>query len=168
MPLNQIKIYNQHLDLLGLNPHQRTISLKNIFDRDFTNKQPVIFNSKNVVPCPLDGAIEMKTLFAHLTTTIVDKKTNSRDFDLQRSKRLHWVRYHIDGKKSTNMLVFTVKEPNGLRTYLYDDEEKYVIVFEPRIKNNIYFLLTAYHLEGKDAQRDKIKKKYARRIQEPF
>lgn len=166
MPFNQLKIYNQHLDLSALNPHQRTLSLKGVFDRDFTDKQPVIFNKKQVVPCPLNGTIEMNTLFAHLTTVVVDKKTNSRDYDLQRSKRLHWVRFHIDSRKTSNMLFFTVKEPNGLRTYLYDDDEKYVIVFEPRIKANVYFLLTAYHLEGKDAQRDKIKKKYARRLSE--
>jgi hypothetical protein len=168
MPLNQIKTYNQHLDLSGLNPQQRGTSLKAIFDRDFTNKQPIMFNNKTVIPCPLNGAIEMDTLFAHLTTVIVDKKINRRDFDIQRSKRLHWVRFHIDLKKTSNMLVFTVKEPSGLRTYLYDDDEKYVIVFEPRVKANIYFLLTAYHLEGKDAQRDKIKRKYARRIAEPI
>lgn len=164
MPLNTLKIYNDHLDLASLNEQKRLASLKGVFDKDFTNKQPVYFNQKQLIPCPNDGKIEMDTLFRHLTTVITDRATNKREFEMSRSKRLHWVRYHIDGKKKNNMLLFTVKEPEGHRTYLYDDDEKYVIVLEPKIKQNVYFLLTAYYLEGKDAQRDKIKKKYKRRI----
>jgi hypothetical protein len=166
MPLNLLKKYNDHLDLASLNESQRFTSLKGVFDKDFTNRQPVHFNSKQVIPCPKDGAIEMDTLFRHLTTVITDRATNKREFEMSRSKRLHWVRFHIDGKKKDNMMLFTVKEPDGLRTYLYDDDEKYVIVLEPKLNQNVYFLLTAYYLEGKDAQRDKIKKKYKRRLAE--
>ena len=166
MPLNTLKTYNAHLDLAALNTQERGASLKGVFDKDFTNKQPVSFNGKRLIPCPEDGKIEMDTLFRHLTTVITDRATNKREFEMSRSKRLHWVRYHIDGKKKDNMLLFTVKEPEGFRTYLYDEDEKYVLVFEPKIKQNVYFLLTAYYLEGRDAQRDKIKKKYKRRIVE--
>jgi hypothetical protein len=164
MPLNLLKNYNAHLDLTSLNEYQRLASLKGVFGKDFTNRQPVLFNNRKVIPCPHDGAIGMDTLFRHLTTVITDRATNKREFEMSRSRRLHWVRYHIDCKKKSNMLLFTVKEPDGLRTYWYDDDEKYVIVLEPRVKQNVYFLLTAYYLEGKDAQRDKIKKKYKRRI----
>jgi hypothetical protein len=164
MPFNQIKIYNQLLEISGLNPHDRNISLKAIFDRDFTNKHPVYFNGKQVIPCPNDGVIEMETLYRHLTTVVTDKNINQREFDIHRSNRLHWVRHHIDGKKKHNIICFSIKEPNGLRTYLYDEDEKYVIIFEPRIQKNIYFLLTAYHLRGKDAERDKIKMKMKRKL----
>ena len=51
------------------------------------------------------------------------------------------------------MLCFSVKEPEGIRTYIYDKNEKYVIVLEPKHKNTIYYLLTAYHLRGKDAKK---------------
>jgi hypothetical protein len=168
MPLNLLKNYSDHLDLMSLNEAQRLVSLKGVFDKDFTYRQPVRFNDRKVIPCPNDGVIEMDTLFRHLTTVITDRATNKREFEFNRSIRLHWVRYHIDCKKKNNMLLFTVKEPEGLRTYWYDEDEKYVIVLEPRVEQNVYFLLTAYHLEGKDAQRDKIKRKYKRRLDEPL
>ena len=110
----------------------------------------------------------METLFAHLTTTVVVYKTKKREFDIHRSQRLHWIKHHIDEKKSDNMLCFSVKEPEGIRTYIYDKNEKYVIVLEPKHKNTIYYLLTAYHLRGKDAKRNKILKKYKRRLKETF
>jgi len=106
----------------------------------------------------------MATLFTHLTTEIVDQKTRRREFELQRSRRLHWVRFHIDERKPDNMMVFTVKEPEGFRTYIYDKDEKYVVVLEPLRDGNSYYLLTAYHVMGKDAQRDKFAKKYKRKL----
>ena len=65
-----------------------------------------------------------------------------------------------------NMLVFSVKEPDGLRTYIFDKDENYVIVLEPLREKNEYYLLTAFHIRGKDAQRNKFGKKYARRLPE--
>ena len=62
------------------------------------------------------------------------------------------------------MLVFSVAEPNATRTYIYDSDEKYVIVLEPMRNKDEYYLLTAYHIEGKDAARNKILKKYNRRL----
>jgi hypothetical protein len=166
MPLNLLKKYNEHLDILGLSEQGRTNSLKGVFDRDFTNNQPIHFNGRQVIPCPQDGSIEMTTLFRHLTTVKMDYTTGQREFEKERSKRLHWVKYHIDGKKQNNMLLFTVKEPDGLRTYLYDEDENYVIVLEPRVNRNVYFLLSAHYIQGKDAQRNKMKKKYKRKLQD--
>lgn len=166
MPLNLLKRYNDLLDLASLNESQRLDSLKRVFGEAFINRQPIHFNNKIVIPCPKDGVIGMDTLFRHLTTVITDRATNKREFEMSRSKRLHWVRFHIDCKKKDNMMFFSVKEPEGLRTYLYDVDEKYVIVFEPKLDQNVYFLLTAYYLEGKDAQRDKIVKKYKRKLDE--
>ena len=62
-----------------------------------------------------------------------------------------------------NMLYFSVAESRVNRTYIYDIDEKYVIVLEPRRNGTAYYLLTAYHLEGKDAARNKIMNKYNRR-----
>jgi len=64
------------------------------------------------------------------------------------------------------MLFFSVKEPEGVRTYIYDTDEKYVIILEPLRNINQYYLLTAYHLMGKDAKRDKILNKYKRKLDE--
>lgn len=79
---------------------------------------------------------------------------------MSRSQRLHWIRFHIEQKKKDDMLIFSVDEPQGIRTYIYDIVEKYVIVLEPDRKYDSYYLLTAYHLEGKDEKRNKILSKY--------
>ncbi|NRB60300.1 MAG: hypothetical protein HRU50_10250 [Winogradskyella sp.] len=166
MPLNLLKTYNALLDINGMSPQQRNTSLKGVFDRDITTNQNFKFRAKQITPTPKDGQIPMETLFAHLTTVVVDYKTKKREFDIYRSQRLHWVKYHITEKKVDNMLYFSVKEPEGIRTYIYDKDEKYVIVLEPKHNNTIYYLLTAYHLRGKDAKRNKILKKYKRRLAE--
>jgi hypothetical protein len=162
MPFNQFKIYNQLLDIVALSERDRKHSLQLIFDRDITRNTNFKFKGKQITPTPADGVIKMDTLFAHLTTVIVDKVTRAREFEMERSKRLHWVKFHIDESKKDNMLHFSVKEPEGMRTYIYDIVEKYVIVLEPKSANH-YYLLTAYYVQGKDAKRDKIMKKYKRK-----
>lgn len=164
MALNLLKKYNELLDITGLSQHQRNISLKGVFDSDITNNQNFVFRAKKITPTPEDGKIEMETLYRHLTTVITDKTTNQREFDIYRSQRLHWLRYHLEERKFENVICFSVKEPEGNRTYIYDRDEKYVIVLEPKYNNTIYFLLTAYYLRGRDAERDKIMKKYKRRL----
>jgi hypothetical protein len=164
MPLNLLKKYNSLLDLIGLNEYERRKSLKLIFDRDFTNNASLRFKNKQVRPTPENGVIPMETLFSHLTTVITDKTTRSRDFEYERSIRLHWVRFHIDESKTDEVLHFSVLEPEGIRTYIYDIIEKYVVVLEPLKKIDEYYLLTAYYLTGKDAKRNKILQKYKRRI----
>lgn len=164
MPFNKIKVYNQLLDIVGMGERERTDSLKGIFKRDFEEQLPV-FCGKNIHPTSKeDGEIPMETLFRHLTTEMIDKVTRERVFEIDRSMRLHWVRYHLDQKKNYNMLLFSVKEPEGIRTYYYDLDEKYVIVLEPLRCGDAYYLLTAYYIKGKDAQRDKMGKKYKRKL----
>ena len=62
------------------------------------------------------------------------------------------------------MLVFSVAEPNGTRTYIYDRDEFYVIVLEPMREKGEYYLLTAYYLDGRDKAKDKMMRKYQRRL----
>jgi len=166
MPLNLLKTYNSLLELSAYNEHQRRQSLQAVFDRDFTNNPNLCFRQKPIQPTPQNGAIPMATLFAHLTTVITDKATRQRTFELERSMRLHWVRFHIDENKDDDILHFSVSEPEGIRTYIYDKAEKYVVVLEPLKRVNAYYLLTAYHLTGKDAKRNKIVQKYKRRLNE--
>ncbi len=164
MPTNLLKKYNDLLDLTALSEPQRKKSLQGVFDRDIVQNSNFKFNKKQITPTPKDGVITMETLFRHLTTVVEDNNTKARIFDLDRAKRLHWVKYHIDGKKKENILIFSVKEPQGFRTYIYNEDEKYVIVLEP-LRNKIeYYLLTAYYVKGKDAKRNKFKKKYKRRL----
>ena len=168
MPLNLIKIYNALLDIISMREHERINSLRRIFKRDFEESSP-IFKEKAVYPTPQNnGEIPMDTLFRHLTTVITDKNTRTREFEMERSQRLHWVRYHLDQKKKDNMQLFSVQEQGGIRTYYYDKDEDYVIVLEPRRDGQSYYLLTAYHIGGKDAKRNKMDKKYKRRLPELY
>lgn len=165
MPLNLTKKYNELLDLLGLNEPQRNASLRGVFNRDIQENPYFSFNGKPIYPTPKeDGQIAMEILFAHLTTKEEDKETHHREFDMKRSQRLHWIRYHIDCKKENNMLYFSVDENRSIRTYIYDLDERYVIVLELLRNKEGYYLLTAYPLTGKDSKRDKILKKYKRRL----
>lgn len=166
MPLNLLKKYNALLELVAYSPAERTKSLKAVFDRDITNNKAFRFRAKQITPTPQDGEIKMSTLFTHLTCVIIDKKTRKREFDIHRSVRLHWVKYHLDEKKKDNVLVFSVKEPEGERTYIYDKDEQYVIVLEPLRKIKAYYLLSAYYVQGKDSKRGKFQRKYERRLPE--
>lgn len=163
MAFNIIKKYNQLLELSSFTENQRKESLRQIFKRDFEECNQIIFNQKPVTPTPVDGEIKMDTLFTHLITVMVDKITRKREYDNHRAIRLHWVKYHLNHCKNENMLLFSVKEPEGYRTYFYDKDEKYVVILEPLRNKDEYYLLSAYHLTGSDAKRDKIMAKYKKR-----
>jgi len=166
MPLNLLKIYNQLLEIAALSVVKRTESLKAIFKRDIENNDKFKFRNKQIKPTVTDGEIPMETLFKHLTTIKFDYETQKREFDFHRSVRIHWIKYHIEGKKTDNVLIFSVKEPEGNRTYIYDKDENYVIVLEPLRKTSEYYLLTAYPILGKDDKREKMLKKYKKRLPE--
>lgn len=165
MPFNLLKNYNELLELTSFNVPQRTASLRGVFNRDIAENESFQFQGKQINPTSQDGEEPMETLFRHLTTVIEDKKTNKRVFEMFRSERLHWIRHHIEERKQDNMFVFSVKESGAIRTYIYDKDEKYVIILEWRKNRDDYYLLTAYHLRGKDEKRDKIMKKYKRRLE---
>lgn len=164
MPFNLTKKYNELLDLIGLSERQLISSLRKIFDRDIQDNPRFYFNGKAIYPTPKEnGQIAMENLFNHLTRKVVDKETQHREFDMSRSRRLHWIRHHIEQLLPDNRLCFSVAEPRATRTYIYDVDEKYVIVLEPLRNVAAYYLLTAYPLEGKDAARNKIMSKYKKR-----
>ncbi|MDR1170426.1 MAG: hypothetical protein LBK97_06295 [Prevotellaceae bacterium] len=147
-----------------MNELQRKKSLKNVFDRDIVGNPDFSFRTKRINPTFAAGQEPMERLYTHLTTVKTDKSTNRREFDMARSIRLHWIKYHIQENKKDDMYVFSVAEPNGTRTYIYDKDEFYVIVLEPMRRKDEYYLLTAYYLEDKDKARDKMMKKFERRL----
>jgi hypothetical protein len=167
MPFNLMKKYNELLEIGAMSPVVRTKSLRAVFDRDISNNPNFSFRKKAIYPTPKeDGIVKMDILFDHLTKKVVDEKTKSREFDNDRSQRLHWIKYHIDENKLENVLIYSVKEPNGKRTYIYDKDEKYVVILEPLRSGDAYYLLTAYYVKGKDAKRNKFVKKYKLRLDE--
>ncbi|MCK4344604.1 MAG: hypothetical protein KAX05_04900, partial [Bacteroidales bacterium] len=72
------------------------------------------------------------------------------------------LKYHIEERKTNSVLKFSLKEPHGYRTYIYDRDQKYVIVLEPYRNNLEYYLLTAYYLKGRNVK--KMENKYRRKL----
>ena len=164
MPTNLTKVYNQMLELDQLSQQERTRSLRRIFDRDFVSHGQNRFKGKPIDPISKDGVEKMEGLFNHLTSEVVDKRIRSREYEPHRSKRLHWIRYHITERNPAKIQVFSCLDKEGVRTYIYDDIELYVIVLEPLRDYKSYYLLSAYHLRGKDKYR--IRNKMARKLNE--
>lgn len=167
MPLNLLKKYNALLDIVGMEPRERDKSLLAVFNRDIADNPYFAFRGKRINPTPADGDIAMAVLFTHLTTRTVNNE-KKREFEIQRSIRLHWIKHHTSEQSKEKITVFSVQEPQSIRTYIYDKVEDYVIVLEPLRKKAEYFLITAFKLEGKDRKRNSIMKKYGRRLDEVF
>lgn len=171
---NLLKRYNSLLEVDDLTVPQRIKSLRGVFDRDIPNNPNFAFRTKKIYPIPADGKDKIDLLFSHLTTKVVDPKTQHREYDRTRSVRLHWLKYHIEENKQTDMLIFSIVKGSEHRTYVYDKVEKYVIVLEPKEEKKFdeqgeeyvykyYYLLTAFKLEGKDLKRNKIERLYEKR-----
>lgn len=170
MPFNLTKIYNQHLELLHLAEYPRNVSLRAIFDRDITNNEYFLFRTKVIRPLKIEGKIDMDVLFKHLTHQSEEEKVDGgksikrRDvYDIERSKRLHWIWHHIQEKDLDKIDVFSYEDrvngKNVIRTYVYDFVEKYIIILEPQRSGLDYYLLTAYYLTEKLGGVKQIEKK---------
>ena len=143
-----------------------------MYRRDIEDNETFKFREKRVYPIKSDGEIDMQREFMHLTTTD-DKEaegaaTKKRVFEPDRSRRLHWIRHHIEERTSHVLEIFSCEErdikhrKNVYRTYVYDTEEKYVIVLEPQRSPYGYYLLTAYYLNmpsGEKKMKKMLKKK---------
>lgn len=176
MPLNLIKKYPQLLELGQFNEHQRTQSLQAIFKRDIEDNPDLNFRTKIIRPIKGEEP-SMVILFKHLTceeiqvTDEAGKTYPKRVFEMDRSLRLHWVKYHLEERKHNNMEIFSVEERDQkkrqdiIRTYIYDTEQKYIIVLDPQRSKTDYYLLTAYYL-NKEYGEKKIKKLMKRKLLE--
>ncbi len=115
----------------------------------------------------------MDILFNHLITREdKDERGNplgTRSFEMARSERLHWVKHHVDERRTKRTEVFSyldrIEGRDVIRTYVYDIEEQYVIILEPQRSQLDYYLLTAYHLNEPGGKRQ-IEKKFKRKLPE--
>lgn len=130
MPINLLKTYPQLLELGHLNESQRAESLQGIFKRDIEENPGLNFRTKTIRPIKGEEPT-MVLLFRHLTTEeieIEEEKGNKypkRIFEIDRSQRLHWIRFHLEEKKKDNVEIFSVEERDQkkrkdiIRTYIY-------------------------------------------------
>jgi len=171
MPFNLVKIYPELLELGHLPEGGRRRSLLLIFKRDIEDNPKFNFRSKLIRPTKSEE-IPMQALFKHLTTEEVEevgeneRTHKKREFEMDRSRRLHWIKPHIDEKIRETIEVFSTEERDEgktvFRTYVYNVKMKYVIVMEPQRSNTDYYLLSAYYLNrsyGEKKMTKKMKKK---------
>ncbi|MBD5232970.1 MAG: hypothetical protein HDS65_02195 [Bacteroidales bacterium] len=176
MPFNKLKKYPELLDIAFMSDKDRRISLREIFDRDIADNPNFAFRNKRIYPLKTDGLIDMDREFIHLTTEEADieeedgKIVKHRVFDIHRSRRLHWIKPHIEEVIEDKVVVFSVLErdvkarKNVVKTYIYNKSEKYVIVLQAQHGNtSAYFLLTAYYLNREYGEKA-ILKKYRKRL----
>ena len=163
------------LEILHLGDKERKASLYRVYRRDIEDNEAFKFREKRVYPIKSDGEIDMQREFMHLTTTD-DKEaegaaTKKRVFEPDRSRRLHWIRHHIEERTSHVLEIFSCEErdmkhrKNIYRTYVYDTAEKYVIVLEPQRSPYGYYLLTAYYLNMPGGEK-KMKKMLKKKLEE--
>lgn len=155
MPLNLLKKYPELLEIGHLIEADRTNSLKAIFKRDIEDNPNLSFREKVIRPIKGEEPA-MQLLFRHLTTEEIEesgedgKTYKRRIFEIHRSQRIHWIKFHIEERLKDVISVFSTEERiNGkstFRTYIYDHKQKYVIVMEPQRSGKDYYLLSAYYL----------------------
>lgn len=175
MPLNLIKQYSSLLELVQLNEAQRRSSLLRIFKRDIEDNHSFLFRTKQIRPVKKEGQRPMEALFHHLTTKddhdTNGKKIGSRSFEMERSIRLHWIKYHIEETRKQNIEIFSYEDRvdgvNRIRTYIYDVEQEYVIILEPQKARLDYNLITAYYLNEPGGKKQ-ISKKSKKRLEEVY
>ena len=170
MPLNLIKKYPEFLELIGSLKDIQS-SLKRIYVRDIEDNPDFKFRGIPIHPIKAEeGQLVMDMTFAHLTTREYEQTDedgnplpSKREFDIQRSKRLHWVNHHVHERTPENIDVFTIiewdikKHQDVKHTYIYDKEKKYTIVFDRRDQKDLR-LLTAYYLDEPYAEKMMMKK----------
>lgn len=158
-----MKKYNSLLELDAFDEEKRNDSLFGIFKRDFVESGNY-FREKKVLPSLAESKEAMANLFEHLIT-IKNKPFQERVYDRYRAIRIHWIKYHLEEKLPGTLHVFSVKDKAAIRTYLYNEQESYVVILEPRGKDR-YYLLTAYYLLGRNKY--KIEKKMKRKLESVF
>lgn len=175
MPLNKLKKYPELLDILHLSPKTRDEVLRAIFNRDIEDNPDFSFRGKRIYPIKSDGKVDMDRQFMHLTREeIMEEDENGRKypkrvFDQYRSTRLHWILHHIEERLPDKIEVFSVTERDVkwrkdlIKTYIYDSDEKYIIVLEPHRSGTGYYLLSAYYLNRNYGVKE-IKKKLKKRL----
>lgn len=75
----------------------------------------------------------------------------------------------VENKKSVRFHAFYLQHfaINCNQTYIFDEDEKYVIVLEPYRKCFEYYLLSAYYLD-EEYGIENIKKKYQKKLDEVY
>lgn len=156
-----MKAYSQTLEVDFMRVGDREVSLRGIFERDFIASSNS-YRGKMIIPTPKDGIPTMDVLFLHLTRKTESPDASKRIYDRDRAIRIHWIKHHICKCDDVDYIdVFSVRDKNAIRTYIFNETQSYVVILEPRGAET-YYLLTAYYLQG--ANTKKILQKRKRKL----
>lgn len=102
--------------------------------------------------------------FWHLVTRD-DDNTGERIPDFRRAERFPWCRACIDNFSDGAILFWDYKVRKRIETYIWLKDHDYVLVLKKLCKSwgTVYFLLTAYHVDG-DSRRRNLTRKYDERL----
>ena len=123
------------------------------------------FNGKKIRLKYFPPHKDLDSAFYHLTSVNFEYRDNedSREFDSDRSKRLHWIKptietNHIDECNKECIYIYPkIHRGKKTRTILFNKLDKYVIILEER--DDYYLLVTAYYLNY-DNMVEKFDKEY--------
>ena len=138
-------------------------NLYTIFEHDFKTTQPLlggkrVFWDRRI----LEGNKEEG--FWHLITR-TDKESGARLLDPRRAGRLPWCAPTINNSGDISVKLWNYREGNGrLRTYVWLEDWDYIIILEkrPQKLGDVFFLITAYHVDGENRKRQ-LRNKYAKK-----
>ena len=138
--------------------------LYSIFDKDFKQTKPS-FKGKEIWwdQRKLEDSV-YEEVFWHLITK-QDQVTGERLLDNRRAECLGWCGPIIRNAHDEAVKVWDFREAKGhLRTYLWFEDFDYVVVLEKRKIGfrEVYFLITAFHVDGASRRRS-LRAKYEKR-----
>lgn len=140
-------------------------TLYGIFKTDFVEGKPLLNKSKVWWNRRIWDGDKYEEGFWHLISKD-DDSTNERLFDPRRSERLPWCRPTIDHFNDSAVRHWDYRVSRSrTETYLWLENFDYVIVFQKRKQNigTVYFLITAYYVDGDSTKRN-LRRKYQDRI----
>jgi hypothetical protein len=130
-----------------------------VFRRDLVEATPVIDGNPVWYDRQMSEGFEES--FWHLITR-TDYSSGDRLLDPRRAERLSWCAAILQNVNDPTVKRWRYKEGRGqIRLYLWYEAGDYVVILEEKTmrRGNVYFLTTAYYVEG-DSGRRSLRRKY--------
>lgn len=134
------------------------LRLFKVFENDFIrnkfqyNGKPLIWDTRILEGKYPEG-------FWHVVTRD-DYYTKERLPDFRRAKRLSWCKPTILNSDDPEVKLWEIREEGKNKVYIWLESLDYVVILQR--KEKIYFLITAYHVDG-DRTRKQLLSRYSRR-----
>ena len=135
--------------------------LHTVFERDFVQGRPHfrgkrVWWDRRILP----GEIYSEGFWHLISRT--DYGSGDRVPEFRRAERLCWCRPMLEPPDEPEMIVWDADASGRIRTYLWLEEEDFVLVLQQRDATTV-ILITAYHLDGEGSRR-KLRRSYTNRL----